>query len=84
MNDDEVALNILVKGVVSSIKQSINKAKFNKGITGLVTEIINEYTYTVQIADQTYTAYSRFSLQVDDVVKIIKWNNNFNELYVVY
>lgn len=84
MNDNEMALNILVKGVVATIKQSINKAKFNKGVTGRVIEKINENTYTVQIAEQTYTAHSRFSLQVDDVVKIIKWNNNFSELYVIY
>ena len=84
MNDNEMALNVLTRGIVSTIKQSIKNAKFNKGVTGRVTEIINEYTYTVQIADQTYTAYSRFSLQVGDVVKIIKWNNNFNELYVIY
>lgn len=84
MNDNEMALNVLTRGIVSTIKQSISNAKFNKGVTGRVIERINEYTYTVQIAGQTYTAYSRFSLQVDDVVKIIKWNNNFNELYVVY
>ena len=84
MNDNEMALNVLTRGIVSTIKQSIKNAKFNKGVTGRVIERINEYTYTVQIAEQTYTAYSRFSLQVDDVVKIIKWNNNFNELYVVY
>ena len=84
MNDNEMALSILAKGIVGTIKQSISKAKFNKGVTGRVTEKINENTYTVQIAEQTYTAYSRFSLQVDDVVKIIKWNNNFSELYVIY
>lgn len=84
MNDNEMALNILAKGVVSTIKQSINKAKFNKGVTGRVVEKINEYTYTVQIAGQTYTAYSRFTLQIDEVVKMIKWNNSFNELYVIY
>ena len=84
MNDNEIALNVLTRGIVSTIKQSINHAKFNKGVTGRVIERINEYTYTVQIAGQTYTAYSRFSLQVDDVVKIIKWNNNFSELYVIY
>ena len=84
MRDDEIALNILAKGIVSTIKQCINKAKFNKGVTGRVIEKINENTYTVQIAEQTYIAHSRFSLEVDDVVKIIKWNNNFNELYVIY
>lgn len=84
MNDNEIALNVLTRGIVSTIKQSLNNAKFNKGVTGRVIEKINEYTYTVQIAGQTYTAYSRFILQVDDVVKIIKWNNNFSELYVIY
>ena len=84
MNDDEMALNILAKGIISSIKQSINKARFNKGITGRVIEKINENTYTVQISGQTYTAHSRFSLQINDVVKIIKWNNNFSELYIIY
>ena len=84
MNDNEMALSILAKGIVGTIKQSINKAKFNKGVTGRVIEKINENTYTVQISGQIYTAHSRFSLQVDDVVKIIKWNNNFSELYVIY
>lgn len=84
MNDNEMALSILAKGVVSTIKQSINKAKFNKGVTGRVIEKINENTYTVQISGQTYTAHSRFSLQINDVVKIIKWNNNFSELYIIY
>lgn len=84
MNDNEMALNILAKGIISSIKQSINKARFNKGITGRVIEKINENTYTVQISGQTYTAHSRFSLQINDVVKIIKWNNNFSELYIIY
>ena len=79
-----MALNILAKGIISSIKQSINKARFNKGITGRVIEKINENTYTVQISGQTYTAHSRFSLQINDVVKIIKWNNNFSELYIIY
>ena len=84
MNDNEMALSILAKGVVSTIKKSINKAKFNKGVTGRVIEKINENTYTVQISGQTYTAHSRFSLQINDVVKIIKWNNNFSELYIIY
>ena len=84
MNDNEMALSILAKGIVSTVKQSISKARFNKGVTGRVTEKINENTYTVQISGQTYTAHSRFSLQVGDVVKIIKWNNNFSELYVIF
>lgn len=84
MSIENEALKVLAKGVVSTIKQSISKAKFNKGVTGRVIEKINENTYMVQISGQTYTAYSRFSLQVNDVVKIIKWNNNFSELYVIY
>lgn len=84
MNDNEMALSILVKGIVSSMKQTINQAKFNKGITGRVIGKIDENHYIVQVAGQTYTALSRFSYQVDDVVKIIKWNNNFSELYIIY
>ena len=84
MNNDEMALGILVKGIVSTMKQIVNQAKFNKGVTGRVVAIIDANHYTVQIAGQTYTALSKFSLQVDDVVKIIKWNNNFSELYIIY
>lgn len=84
MNDNEIALSILAKGIVSTIKQVVNSARFNKGVTGRVIEKIDDTHYTVQIAGQTYTALSRFALQVNDVVKIIKWNNNFSELYVIY
>ena len=84
MNDNEMALSILVKGIVSTMKQTISQAKFNRGVTGRVIAILDENHYTVQIAGQTYTALSRFSHQIDDVVKIIMWNNNFSELYIIY
>ena len=84
MNDNEMALSILVKGIVSTMKQIMNRAKFNRGITGRVIAIIDENHYVVQVAGQTYTALSRFAYQVDDVVKIIMWNNNFSELYIIY
>jgi membrane protein implicated in regulation of membrane protease activity len=84
MNDNEMALSVLVKGIVSTIKKTVNQAKFNRGVTGRVIAQIAENHYTVQIAGQTYTARSRFTYQADDVVKIIMWNNNFNELYIIY
>lgn len=80
----EKALSSLIKGVVNTVTLEIKRAKFNRGITGRITGIIDSNTYTVTINDKEYTAKSRFNYQINNVVKIICWNNNMNELYVIY
>lgn len=83
MINDE-ALDKLVKGIIKIITKETKSAKFNKGVTGRITEIIDSNNYVVTINNKTYKAKSRFQFNINDVVKIISWNNDMNELYIIY
>lgn len=83
MINDE-ALNSLIKGVVKVISESMQNAKFNKGYTGRIFEVLDDTHYIVLINDKLFKAKSRFKSEVNDVVKLISWNNDMNELYIIY
>lgn len=83
MINDE-AIDKLIKGIIKVASKKINEAKFNKGLTGRVIKIINNNNYIVIINGKEFKAKSKFKLNVNDVVKIISWNNDMNELYVIY
>lgn len=84
MNENEMAISKIVKGIVKAITHKIENASFNKGLTGRVISNLGDNKYSVIINGQTYTAKSRFTLDEGQVVKVIKWNNKFDELYVIY
>lgn len=81
---DNEALDSLVKGIVKIAMKAIREAKFNKGLTGRVFDIIDDNNYIVIINNKQFKAKSRFKLEINDVVKIISWNNDMNELYIIY
>ena len=81
---NEKALNNLIKGIIKVIKKSVNSAKFNKGYTGRIIAIVDENTYIVSINNKTFKAKSKLELHVNDIVKIICWNNDMNELYIIF
>ena len=83
-NDNNEAINTLVKGIVKIAMKVIKEAKFNKGLTGRVSNIIDDNNYIVIINNKEFKAKSRFKLEINDVVKIISWNNDMNELYIIY
>lgn len=83
MIDDE-AIDRLVKGIVKIASKAINNAKFNKGFTGRVFEVIDDNNYIVIINNKQYKVKSRFKLNIGDTVKVICWNNDMNELYVIF
>lgn len=81
---DNEALDSLVKGIVKIATKAIKEAKFNKGLTGRVFDIVDDNNYIVIINNKQFKAKSRFKLEINDVVKIISWNNDMNELYIIY
>lgn len=83
MIDDE-AIDRLVKGIIKIASKAIRDAKFNKGLTGRVFEVVDDNNYIIIINNKPYKVKSRFKLEVNDIVKIICWNNDMNELYVIY
>lgn len=83
MFDDE-AIDRLVHGIIKISSKAIKDAKFNKGVTGRVFEIIDDNNYIVIINNRQYKVKSRFKLNINETVKIICWNNDMNELYVIY
>lgn len=84
MNIDEKALDTLIKGLVQTVKKSINSAKFLKGVTGRVIEKLDNDNYVVNINGKAYIAKCKDTLQINQIVKIIKWNNSLDELYILY
>ena len=81
---DNEALDSLVKGIVKIAMKAIREAKFNKGLTGRVFDVVDDNNYIVVINNKQFKAKSRFKLEINDVVKIISWNNDMNELYIIY
>ena len=81
---DNEALDSLVKGIVKIAMKAIREANFNKGLTGRVFDIVDDNNYIVIINNKQFKAKSRFKLEINDVVKIISWNNDMNELYIIY
>lgn len=81
---DNEALDSLVKGIVKIAMKAIREAKFNKGLTGRVFDVVDDNNYIVIINNKQFKAKSRFKLEINDVVKIISWNNDMNELYIIY
>lgn len=83
MIEDE-AMDKLIKGILETAYKTIDNANFNKGFTGRVFEIIDDRTYIVIVNNKQYIAKSRFKLEIGEVVKIVSWNNDMSELYVIY
>lgn len=81
---NDKALDNLIKGIIKIARRSIKEAKFNKGYTGRVMAIVDEYTYIVSINNKPYKAKSKINLNINDIVKIISWNNDMNELYIIF
>lgn len=84
MDINESALSSMIQGIIKAISLKIKYAKFNKGVTGIVTEKNDSNNYIVIINNKCYKAKSRLDLQVGNVVKIICWNNDMSELYIIY
>lgn len=83
-NENQEAVETLVKGIVKIASKAIKEAKFNRGLTGRVFEIIDDNNYIVIINNKKYKVKSRFVLEINEVVKVVCWNNDLNELYVIY
>lgn len=83
-NENQEAVETLVKGIVRIASKAIKEAKFNRGLTGRVFEIIDDNNYIVIINNKKYKVKSRFTLEINEVVKVVCWNNDLNELYVIY
>lgn len=83
-NDNQEAIDTLVKGIVKIASKAIKEAQFNKSYTGRVFEIIDNNNYVVIINNKKHKVKSRFQLNINDVVKIVSCNNDMNELYVIY
>lgn len=81
---DDDAIDRLVHGIIKIANKAIKDAKFNKGITGKVFEIIDDNNYIVIINNRQFKVKSRFKLEINETVKIICLNNDMNELYVIY
>lgn len=70
--------DIIIDSIIYAIKEISKKLKYNKKIEGVVTEVINEFTYKVKIQDNesVIKSINNIEYQVGDVVYIIIFNNN--------
>lgn len=78
------AVQVLIKGIIKAINKAIKDAKFNKGYTARVMAVIDDYNYVVTINNKPFKAKSKFKLNINDIVKVISWNNDMNELYIIF
>lgn len=78
------ALDNLIKGIIKIARRSIREAKFNKGYTGRVMAVVDTDTYVVSINNKPFKAKSKLNLDINDIVKVISWNNDMNELYIIF
>lgn len=78
------AIQVLIKGIIKAINKAIKDAKFNKGYTARVMAVIDDYNYVVTINNKPFKAKSKFKLNINDIVKVISWNNDMNELYIIF
>ena len=86
MNSNESAINAILKGVTYLIDKAIQKAPFDRMVSGVVTlKRIN--TVDIIINGVTYTNISSFvtidNLQINDVVKVIIPQNRLNKMFVL-
>ena len=81
---NDKALDNLIKGIIKIARRAIREAKFNKGYTGRVMAVVDEDNYIVSINGKPFKAKSKLNLNVNDIVKIICWNNDMNELYIIF
>ena len=78
------AIQVLIKGIIKAINKAIKDAKFNKGYTARVMAVIDDYNYVVTINNKPFKAKSKFKLNINDIVKVISWNNDMKELYIIF
>lgn len=78
------AIQVLIKGIIKAINKAIKDAKFNKGYTARIMAVIDDYNYVVTINNKPFKAKSKFKLNINDIVKVISWNNDMNELYIIF
>jgi hypothetical protein len=86
MNSNESAINAILKGVTYLIDKAIQKAPFDRMVSGVVIlKRIN--TVDIIINGVTYTNISSFvtidNLQINDVVKVIIPQNRLNKMFVL-
>jgi hypothetical protein len=86
MNSNESAINAILKGVTYLIDKAIQKAPFDRMVSGVVIlKRIN--TVDIIIDGVTYTNIPSFvtidNLQINDVVKVIIPQNRLNKMFVL-
>jgi hypothetical protein len=86
MNSNESAIDAILKGVTYLIDKAIQKAPFDRMVSGVVIlKRIN--TVDIIIDGVTYTNISSFvtidNLQINDVVKVIIPQNRLNKMFVL-
>jgi hypothetical protein len=86
MNSNESAIDAILKGVTYLIDKAIQKAPFDRMVSGVVIlKRIN--TVDIIINGVTYTNISSFvtidNLQINDVVKVIIPQNRLNKMFVL-
>lgn len=84
MTADMDLYKTLASDIVNPIKSLINRAKFNTTTKGRVTAVLGGGNYEVLINGKVYAVKSRFSHAVNDVVVVIRCNNSWSDLYVIY
>lgn len=74
----------LAADIVDSAKNLIKRARFNTTVKGRVTASLGAGNYEVSINGSKYQVKSRFSHVANDVVVIVRCNNSWSDLYVIY
>lgn len=74
----------LLNSVMDLIDSAIKKAPYDTTIKALVVESLGDNKYKVKINNNTYTAKSRFKCDVNSVVYVIKPENKFKDLIIIY
>lgn len=84
MKDEDKAVKIMAEATYEMIKGSIDVAKVNRTIYGRIIESLGNDKYKVMINGGEYTVRSHWVHNVNDIVVIIRCNNNWQNLYVLY
>lgn len=84
MKDNNKAIELMVDANIDLIKRGIDLAAINRTVYGRIVELLGNDEYRVIINDREYTVKSHWKHEVNDIVVIIRCNNNWKNLYVLY
>lgn len=84
MSYDEKAIKTLSESIQKAINLALESAPFDKTADGRITALL-EGGYSVRVNGENYKvkAYGDFEYEIDEVVKVVIPQNNFNKMFII-